>query len=120
MDATWAIDSISGLWAGLALAALLLLVVFVLLPLLGIALELIAFLLLLLVGVAGRVLLGRPWIVEAVSADPEERVVYAVKGWGQSDQALRELRDSVSCTGRPQAAVGRQLTTRPASACSPY
>lgn len=52
--------------AVLAAIVLVVVVVFVVLPLLGVALELIGVLVLLGSGLIGRVLLGRPWIVEAV------------------------------------------------------
>lgn len=100
--------------AVIAAIVLLILVIFVLLPLLGVALELIALVFLLGSGLIGRVLLGRPWIVEAVKVgDPEERAAYAVKGWRQSSEALRQLRTAVSASGDPDIAVGRRLATRP-------
>ena len=106
------IDSPAVLIAGAAAAALL---VLVLLPLLGIALELIGVLLVLLAGLFGRLLLGRPWIVEAVKVgDPEERVAFAVKGWRDSNAALRELRTTLSASGPPERLThGKPLATRP-------
>jgi hypothetical protein len=104
-------DSPAAVIAGIVL---LVLVVFVLLPLLGVALELIALIFLLGSGLLGRVLLGRPWIVEATNVDnPEPRAAYAVKGWHQSSEALRELRTAVAASGRPEIAVGRRLETQP-------
>lgn len=94
--------------AVIAAIVLLLIAVFVLLPLLGVALELIALIFLLGSGLIGRVLLGRPWIVEATNVDnPEERVAYAVKGWRRSTEALRELRTALATTG--PSAVSRGL-----------
>ncbi|MGN6275933.1 MAG: hypothetical protein ACTHNP_08385 [Solirubrobacterales bacterium] len=94
----------------------LVIVVFVLLPLLGVALELIALVFLLGSGLIGRVLLGRPWIVEALKVgEPEERATYAVQGWRQSSEALRQLRTAVTTSGRPDIAAGRRLSTRPIS-----
>ena len=103
------VDSPSALFGGVVVAALLVLVV---LPLLGVALELIAVLFLLGSGVLGQLLLGRPWIVEAVPDDPEGGAVYAVEGWRRSSQALRELRSSIAFAGQPEAVVGRRLATR--------
>src|SRR5690348_9529209 len=80
-------------WAVLGIAIAVGIVVIVLLPLLGIALELIALLLVLIYGLFARVVLRRPWIVEAVDvADVEERVAFGVTGWRDSSAALRELR----------------------------
>jgi hypothetical protein len=108
-----AVDSPAVLIAGVIVAALIVLVV---LPLLGVALELIGILVLLGSGLLGRVLLGRPWIVEATKIDdPEERAAYAVKGWRQSSEALRQLHTAITTSGRPDIAVGRRLATRPIS-----
>ncbi len=103
--------------AAVVVTALLVLVV---LPLLGVALELIALLLLLASGLFGRVVLRRPWIVTAEKlGDPEERVAFAVKGWRDSREALRELRASIAAEGPPERlAHGEPLATRP-SAASP-
>jgi hypothetical protein len=90
--------------------------VLVVLPLLGVALELIGIIVLLGSGLLGRVLLGRPWIVEAAKVgDLEERAAYAVKGWRQSSEALRQLRTAVTTSGRPDIVAGRRLSTRPIS-----
>jgi hypothetical protein len=110
-------DGVDSPVALIAVVGVLALLVLVVLPLLGVALELVALLFLLGSGLLGRVLLGRPWIVEAVpEGDPEGRVVYAVQGWRRSSRALRELRASVASTGQPETVVGRRLATRPATA----
>lgn len=108
------IDSPAALIAGVVVVALIVLVV---LPLLGVALELIGILIVLSSGLLGRVLLGRPWIVETVRVgDSEERAAFAVKGWRQSSEALRELRTALATTGPPQQITGgRTLATRPTS-----
>jgi hypothetical protein len=102
--------------AGFALAIGVVLVIFIVLPLLGVALELVAVLFLLAIGVFGRVVLGRPWIVLAEKAgDPEERVAFAVRGWRESSEALRELRTALSTQGPPERiAHGEPLATKPA------
>jgi len=99
--------------AGVVVTALLVLVV---LPLLGVALELIAILFLLASGIFSRVVLRRPWIVTAEKlGDPEERVAFAVKGWRESSEALRELRTTIASAGPPERlAHGKPLATRPA------
>ncbi|MGN6255845.1 MAG: hypothetical protein ACTHO8_12825 [Solirubrobacterales bacterium] len=100
--------------AAIALAIGIVVVVFVVLPLLGVALELIAVVFVLLAGLFGRLLLGRPWIVEAVNLDaPEERVAFAARGWRQSSEALRELRAAIAAAGPPdRIAAGEALATR--------
>lgn len=105
-------DSPEAIIAGVVLVVV---VVFVVLPLLGVALELIGVLVLLGVGLFGRVALGRPWIVLAEKiGDPEERVAFAVKGWRDSSEALRELRTEIAASGPPrQLAHGEKLATRP-------
>ncbi len=102
LDAAWWTEGDS-IVLGIAAVVVLVLVIFVLLPLLGVALELIAVLFLVSSGVVGRVVLRRPWIVEAQKlGDPEERVAFAVKGWRDSSQALRELRTALAAAGPPQ------------------
>lgn len=90
-------------------------VVFVLL--LGIVLELIALALALGVGLLGRVVLRRPWIVEAVEVgEPEQRVAFAVEGWRDSRRAAGELRTAIASAGPPERlTVGRPLATKPSS-----
>jgi hypothetical protein len=102
-------------WAVLGVAVLAIVLVLVVLPLLGIALELIALLVVLFSGLFGRVVLRRPWIVEAsVAGDPEHRVAFAAQGWRQSEQALDELRTAIAATGPPERlSVGQPLATRP-------
>jgi len=119
LDAGWWIDGDSIL-VGIAAAVVLALVIFVLLPLLGVALELIALLFLLTSGAIGRVVLRRPWIVEVQKVgDPEERVAFAVKGWRDSSAALRELRTALATTGPPERlAVGKPLATKRPSAAA--
>jgi hypothetical protein len=75
----------------------------VLLPLLGIALELIVLLLILWSGIVGRVLLGRPWIVEAANLDdPGRSRAFAVKGWRGSGRAIEEIAAAISVSGPPE------------------
>ena len=114
LDASFGLDAIDAFWPALAFALFVLLVILVLLPLLGVALELIAILLLLISGLFGRVVLRRPWIVTAEKlGDPEERVAFAVKGWRDSGEALRELRTTIAATGPPERlAHGEPLATR--------
>jgi len=115
LDGLIVVDATEG-WAFLGIAIAIGIVVVILLPLLGIALELIALLLVLVYGLFARVVLRRPWIVETVEVgNAEERVAFAVKGWRDSGAALRELRSALASTGPPERLnVGRPLATKPA------
>jgi hypothetical protein len=86
----------------IAMAILLVLIVLVLWPLLGIAFELVLLFLLLSSGIVGRVLLRRPWTVEAVNLDrPERSTAFGVKGWRRSGQAIEELRRAIAAGQTP-------------------
>lgn len=102
-------------WAVLGIAIAVGIFVVILLPLLGIALELIALLLVFFYGLFARIVLRRPWIVEAVEVgDAEERVAVAVEGWRDSSAALHELRTALAASGPPERlTVGRPLATKP-------
>lgn len=122
MDATPNLD-LGDAFAGdspaavIAAIVLTVVVVFVVLPLLGVALELIGVLFLVGTGLFGRVFMGRPWIVIAEKiGGPEERVAFAVNGWRDSGEALRELRTALAAEGPPKhLAHGEKLAARPAS-----
>jgi hypothetical protein len=102
VDGLWNVD-IDGGWAGIAVAAALLLIVFVLLPLLGVALELIALIFVLCSGVVGRVVLGRPWTVEAVERDGRHQSVsFPVKGWRRAGEAATGLAREIAAGGRAE------------------
>ena len=101
---TGAIDGPAGLALAAAVIVVLALFVFVLLPLIGIALELALIVLLLSSGLFGRVVLRRPWTIEAVSVeDPTRRSAFAVTGWSRSRRALAALAAAVETTGPPAA-----------------
>jgi hypothetical protein len=89
-------------WAGIAIALAVLLLIVVFLPLLGVAFELILLLLVFFSGIAGRVVLGRPWTVEAVNvSDAERSVAYGVKGFRSAGHAAGELAASLAASGPP-------------------
>jgi hypothetical protein len=102
----WGLDFSGGTALSIASAAVLALLLLAFLPLIGIALELAIALVVAGVGFLSRLLLGRPWTVEAVDTDdPERRVAYAVKGWRRSARAVEELRRQIVVAG-PPGAVG--------------
>jgi|GEM_PF-1266514 len=85
---------------GVSIAVALL--IFFLLPLVGIALEIALLLMLLSSGIVGRVLLRRPWTIEAVNLDhPQRSAAFAVKGWKQSGRAIDELSKTIPVSGLP-------------------
>ena len=97
-NADWA----DGWWA-IVIPIAAILIVFVLLPLLGVALELIAVIFVFCAGLVGRLFLGRPWIVEAVPRDGSgETVRFPVKGWRRSGEAAVGLARAIEATGRPE------------------
>jgi len=108
----WGLEPLGGI-GFVVLAVVAVVVVCVLL--LSIALELLVIALVLGSGLFGRVVLRRPWVIEAVEVgEPEERVAFAVVGWRDSGRALDELRTAVASTGPPERlSLGRALATRP-------
>ncbi|HET9677393.1 MAG TPA: hypothetical protein VFP21_07820 [Solirubrobacterales bacterium] len=120
LDGIFGAPNLTDSGASIALGIAVLLVILILLPLLGVALELIALLFLVFSGVVARVVFHRPWIILAEKlGDPEERVAFAVKGWRDSSQALRELRTAIAATGPPERlTVGEPLATKRPTASS--
>lgn len=98
------VDSLGGI--GLVIGALVVIamVVFLLLPLIGIAFELALLIGFVMSGLFGRVVLRRPWTIEAVSLDdPARRHAFAVTGWRRSRRALADLAAAIETTGPPAA-----------------
>jgi len=104
----------SGGWAGPAIAVAVLVVAIIFLPLLGIALELIVLAILFASGLIGRVLLGRPWTVEARNLDDGERsLAFGVKGFGAAGDAAEELASTISASGPPERLSAGERTALP-------
>ena len=102
LDGFWFIDTGDSPWVGIALAIGVIVLVFVLLPLIGVAIELILLVLLLGSGLVGRVVLRRPWTVEAQNLDDERlSASYAVKGWQRSGRAAKEIATAIELSGPP-------------------
>jgi hypothetical protein len=79
------------------------LLVLFLLPLIGIALEIAILIALLSSGIVGRVLLRRPWTIEAINLDhPQRSAAFAVKGWRRSSQTIDELTTTIPASGLPE------------------
>jgi hypothetical protein len=80
----------------LVLAVFLILIIFVL-PALIFVLQVLVFLVLAGLAVAGRVLLRRPWKIEAVRAgDPPQKLEWEVVGFWRSRRVLREIAQGLS------------------------
>ena len=89
-------------WAGVAIAVAVVLLILIFLPLLGVAFELVLLLLVFSSGIVGRVVLGRPWTVEAVNlGDGERSVAYGVKGFRRAGRAVEELTTALAASGPP-------------------
>ena len=87
-----------------ALAVGFALFVLVVLPLIGLALELILLVAILGIGLIGRLVFRRPWIVEAVNLDhPQRSEEFGVKGWGESGRAVAQLSTAIQVSGFPTA-----------------
>lgn len=103
IDASWGVDFGDSVWASLALAFFFVVLIVVLLPLIGLALELILVLLLLGSGLVGRLLLRRPWTVEARNLEVEQHSAsYAVKGWARSGRAVEEIATAIRASAPPE------------------
>lgn len=97
-------DLLTGVVFAMVVAAAIALFAFVVLPLLGLALELALLIGLFTSGLFGRLVLGHPWTIEAVNAErPNERVRFAVKGWRRSRRAIAALVEAIATTGPPSA-----------------
>lgn len=87
------VDSPSGIVFGIVITitigVVIALTAFVVLPLLGIAVELAIVLVLLGYGIAGRVFFRRPWVIEAKNLDnPLRSREFKVVGWQRSRDAI--------------------------------
>jgi hypothetical protein len=87
--------------AALLIAGALLLICFVILPLLGVALELIVALAALAFGLFSRVVLRRPWVVEARPLDGGQPRRFAPRGWRASGRAVEEIATALAAGGSP-------------------
>jgi hypothetical protein len=114
LDGILAFEGATGAVIGLIALALAIVVGVVLLPLLGVALELALLVLLLVSGLFGRVVLRRPWTVEAIDLDDSKRsVAFAVKGFGEAGRAAEELPATISASGPPEQLTKGTRTALP-------
>jgi len=105
-------DLLSGIALAVAAVVVVVLFVFVVIPLAGILLELLLLTFLLGSGIVGRVLLRRPWVIEAVDvAQPERVSAFGVRGWRRSRRALRELAAAIEANGTPTGLAEAERVT---------
>ncbi len=115
-DAVFTVPDFGGLDdLGVAVLALLAVVVvaIVVIPLLLFGIELILLGLLVAAGIAGRTLLGRPWIVQATPLNAEaEELSWRVVGWRRSNRLIEEVVASLSAGLDPSPAEAPELTPK--------
>jgi hypothetical protein len=114
LDGAFGFEGLAGTAVALVAIAVAVAVVVVLLPLIGVALELVLLILLFTSGLFGRIVLRRPWTVEAIDLDDGERsVAFAVKGFGEAGRAAEELAVTISASGPPRQLTQGTRTTLP-------
>jgi hypothetical protein len=96
-------DFVAMLLAAIAFVVVVLLLVFVVWPLLALAVELLVAALLLVAGLIGRVVFGRPWTVEAKSSAGEVRT-WQVRGYGAMRRTVREVSEQLAAGWEPAPA----------------
>jgi hypothetical protein len=90
LDLASGLDGLGPITVVVGIIALAALLAFFVLPLAVLLLEVLAFLALAGAGVLGRVLLRRPWRIEARDGDGREQT-WAVAGWRDSRDAIEEI-----------------------------
>lgn len=95
------IDSLTALLVILGAAIVIVFMIFIGVPLLIFLVETLLIIpVLLVLGVAGRVLFGRPWTLEAARVEPPgATVVWHVVGWGVSERAVGQMAGMIRATG---------------------
>jgi hypothetical protein len=86
----------------LAAIVALVLIVFVVIPLLLFGLELLIVGLVLTVGALGHLLLGRPWVIQTWTADPNgARYEWQIAGWRRSGAAIDQIASALVAGENP-------------------
>lgn len=89
-----------------ALVALVVLAVTLVLPAVILLIEVVAIALIAGVGLAARVLLRRPWTVQAVNTGTGDLHVWNVVGWRSSGGLVDRVADALTRGDAPQTAAG--------------
>lgn len=100
--------------AVIAIIVLAAFVAFVVIPLALLLVEVLIFLVLAGAGLAGRVLLRRPWTLEARRLGASTRMTWSVAGWRDSREALDEIAAALQA-GRPVALSAAAWSGAPGS-----
>lgn len=112
-EAVFTVPDLGGLDdLGVAVLVLLAVVVvaLVVIPLLLFGIELILLGLLAAAGIAGRTLLGRPWIVQATPEDDSAHALtWRVVGWRRSSHLIAEVATSLGAGLDPSPAEASEL-----------
>jgi hypothetical protein len=95
--AFWGLDDLP---AGIAIAIVVGVLAILAIPLLLFIVEIALAILLVGVALIARVLLRRPWTVEAVTSDPEDVLRWKVVGWRRSGQIVEEIARVLEAGGR--------------------
>ncbi len=89
--------SLGGILVGLALAVLGVLLLFVVWPVVALAIEIVVLVIVFLVALAGRVFFRRPWRVVARTSDSfRASLAWHVAGWGESGRVIDEVADAIA------------------------
>ena len=107
LDASTYSDDLGGILVGLALVAIVFVVLFVLFPVVAIALELLLLIVLFIAGLFARVALRKPWHVLAQTGEAAYR--WPVKGWRASGERVDEVADQLAAGSMP---LGAELLKR--------
>jgi hypothetical protein len=96
---------IDDLGAAVLILAAVIVIAIVVVPLLLFGIELILLGLLLAAGIAGRTLLGRPWVIQATPVeDGENTLTWRVVGWQRSARLIDEVATSIEAGLEPAPA----------------
>ena len=89
-------DVVSAIFGLLFLVVVIVATVFVVWPLLALAIEILIALLLVAAGVVARFAFGKPWIVEATTNDRGGLLRYSVRGYGAMRRVCAEVADRIA------------------------
>ena len=95
-------DDLGGVVIGIALVAIVFVLLFVLFPVVAIALELLLVIVLFIAGLFARIVLRRPWHVLARTGEAAYR--WPVKGWRASGDRVEQVADSLAAGSMPPGA----------------
>jgi hypothetical protein len=92
-----------GIVAGLAIAIVAVLLLLVVWPVVAIAVEVVILILLFLAGLAGRLVLRRPWLIVArTEGPPRATLAWHVAGWRASGEAVADVARALGAGQRPR------------------